>query len=147
MAGCGAVDLLRPVAKGVAFAACGFEIEHQVLHVQTQLADRFLDGGQDSPPSLCVFYDASQRGRDRLPVFGRQLFDGLQQIRDVRRQILTAGQDIGGRLRHRASFLVGFCARKAGSRRRADRSGLGSERCKRMRRRELAGVRKSRLPA
>ncbi len=41
----------------VAFATGGLEVEHQVLHVEPQLAKSVLDHGQDAAATLRAFDD------------------------------------------------------------------------------------------
>ena len=57
--------LFQTVPIIVAFATRGLKVEHQVLHVQPQLAQGVLDHGQNAAATLRAFDDPAQ-GRGQL---------------------------------------------------------------------------------
>ena len=75
----------------VAFAPGGFQVEHQVFHVEPQLAQRILHERQDAPAPLWCF-------RSRAPGAGitsrgnvvGQMLESLRQVAGCRLAILRS---------------------------------------------------------
>ena len=51
----------KRVFEVIAFASCRLEIEHQILHVHTKLAEGLLNQVQDSAATLGVFHYPVER--------------------------------------------------------------------------------------
>lgn len=69
--------------QGVTLAAGGFQVEHQVLHVQPKLAEGLLDRLHNETSSLSAFDDTFEKGSDLLSMFRRQVGDNFDQSSHV----------------------------------------------------------------
>ena len=63
---------ITPSTISVAFAAGGFEVEHQVLHVQAKLAEGFLDEVEDAAAAFGTVDHAVEDRMQSMPELQRQ---------------------------------------------------------------------------
>src|SRR6185437_6951912 len=86
-----ASSLVQLAPEVVAFATCGFQVEQQVLHVETKLAERVLHQIQNPPPAPGAFDHSQHERLQPLLEFGRQSVDGGAEFDQI------VGQFFGGR--------------------------------------------------
>ncbi|MEQ8791707.1 MAG: hypothetical protein RIC55_35925 [Pirellulaceae bacterium] len=67
----------------VPFPSGGLQIEHEILHVEAQLAERLLDKGQDAAASAGALGDANKDRIKLRSVFRRQRLDGGRQFEHI----------------------------------------------------------------
>jgi hypothetical protein len=84
----------------VAFAAGGFDVEHQVLHVEPQLAKGVLDELQDTAAAFGAFDHAFECGDQVAGVLVGQGVDGGDEAEQVGRQFFDGGGGNSWCVRH-----------------------------------------------
>ena len=66
----------------VPFAACRFQVEHQILHVQAELAERVLNRQQNGSSSLGILDDTVENRLDVATALDGQRRDRFDQLGD-----------------------------------------------------------------
>ena len=77
------LSVIHLMLESITFTASGFEIEHQILHVETKLAESFLYERQNPATPPRAFHDTVHQRNDFCPMFGGQLGDRRFQVDDV----------------------------------------------------------------
>ena len=98
--------LFQTAFEIVPFASGRFQIEHQVFHVQPQLAERFLDQREDPAAALAAVENLVVERFDLSAMLGGQATDGLGQRFELGRQLVALRLGDAGRLVHGAALPV-----------------------------------------
>lgn len=77
------IEVSYLVAVEIAFAAGRLEIEYEILHVEPQLSERFLNKLQDFASACCAFNDPIQGGSKLNFLSGRQSIDYFLQLNQL----------------------------------------------------------------
>ena len=75
----------------VAFAAGGFDVEHQVLHVEPELAEGVLHQREDAAAAFGAFDDAFQGGNQVAGILVGQGMDGGDEAEQIGWQFFDRG--------------------------------------------------------
>ena len=75
--------LFQLTAIFIPFAASGLEIEHQIFHVEPQLAQSVLDERQNAPAAGGAVHNLGEQRFDPQSLAGRQRCDGGGQLDEV----------------------------------------------------------------
>jgi hypothetical protein len=84
----------------IAFAAGGFDVEHQILHVEPQLAEGVLDKLQDPAAAFGAFDHAFERGDQVAGILVGKSVDRRGEAEQVRRQLFDRGRGNSWCVRH-----------------------------------------------
>ncbi|CAD72191.1 hypothetical protein RB1617 [Rhodopirellula baltica SH 1] len=89
----------------VTFATGRFQIEDQILHVQTQLRQGFLDQVQNSTTTSAAFHDSSQSGCNGVTIACGQCIDGGSHFLQFNRSfVVEFGGVVCSDLGHKSDF-------------------------------------------
>jgi hypothetical protein len=102
------VIVVLAVLQGVAFAAGGFEIEHQVLHIEPQLAQGFLDEVENPAAALGAIDDPVHERFQPRAMLGGKGRDSSREVGDVFGEFFGWGGDAG--LGHCGDVLDAVCS-------------------------------------
>jgi len=69
--------------KGIAFASGCFEVEYEVFHVESQLAQGVLNEAQDPTTAFRTLDYPSEHRFEGTAMFGGDLADGVAQVKNV----------------------------------------------------------------
>jgi hypothetical protein len=96
----------------VAFAARGFDIEHQVLHVEPELAQGVLDKREDTAAAFGALDDAFKGGDHVTGILVRQGMDSRNEAEQVGRQFFDGRRGNSWCVGHRLHLWVGSAGAK-----------------------------------
>jgi hypothetical protein len=95
-----AFELFEPGVVFIAFATGGFDVEHQVLHIEAELAKGVLHEREDATAAFGALNDAFE-GRNQIArVLVGQGVDGGDEAEQVGRQFFDRGSGNSRCLRH-----------------------------------------------
>jgi hypothetical protein len=113
-------------AEFVPLAAGGFQVEHQVFHVEPQLAEGVLDEIQDAAAAERAFLDAIEDRQDRPAVFGGEIGQEGFEFDHIGGELFDSGGDVRRGFGHGELFAPGEGDMRAiRSRRAKDLERLG----------------------
>lgn len=94
------LDIFQLPAVFVAFAAGGFQVEHQVFHVEPELAQGVLDERQNPAAAERALFDAIEVVEDRFAVLGGEGGQGVFEFHQVGGKLFGGGRLEAGDLGH-----------------------------------------------